>query len=551
VLDDGSGEQRLVLTIGGSLWDGQQLPDARVPAGDFAGMGWVLGHWGCRAIVNAGQGAKDNLRAAIQTLSTPARHVVFQHTGWRKVDQHWLYLHAGGAIGQGDAGKVLVDLAPPLDRFRLPPPPAGADLLAALRADLDLLNAAPLRITVPLLGGVYRAALGGEPDCAINAVGHTGQGKSELAALGQQHYGPTMNRLNLPACWASTANALEALAFLCKDAVLVIDDFKPQGGRGEVEQLHAKADRIFRGQGNRSGRQRCRTDGTPRPARPPRGLILSTGEDVPRGESLRARQLLLQVGKGDIDVTRLTPYQQAGVRGLYAQAMAAFLARLAPHYDQVRTALPAEYATLRARALAADGHPRTPGVVADLALGLNYFLGFAKEAGAITAAEEAELWGKGWAALLEAAAEQAADIAGQDPARRFLRLLAAVLSSGRAHLAARDGGEPEGPASCGWRLEGAGPANVPAGCWRPQGRLVGWLDGDDVFLDPESAYAEAQRLGGDQGEQLTLSQRQLHKRLNESGLLASREGKKLTTRRTLQGAERPVLHLVAGALISG
>jgi hypothetical protein len=38
-----------------------------------------------------------------------------------------------------------------------------------------------------------------------------------------------MNRLHLPGAWASTGNSLEALAFHAKDALIVIDDFAPQG----------------------------------------------------------------------------------------------------------------------------------------------------------------------------------------------------------------------------------------------------------------------------------------------------------------------------------
>ena len=65
-----------------------------------------------------------------------------------------------------------------------------------------------------------------------------------------------------------------------------------------MQRYHKEADRLFRGQGNHAGRQRMRADGSLRPAKPPRGLILSTGEDVPRGQSLRARLLVLEVSPG-------------------------------------------------------------------------------------------------------------------------------------------------------------------------------------------------------------------------------------------------------------
>src|SRR5262249_49471716 len=151
--------------------------------------------------------------------------------------------------------------------------------------------------------------------------------------------------------------------------------------RGEIDQWHAKAERVLRAQGNASGRQRCRADGTVRPDRPPRGLILISCEDLPRGESLRARNLALQVRRGDFAVSSLSPFQRDAAGGQYARAMAGFLRWLAPQYGDVRDRLEQEQAALRSRALSHQGHPRTPGIVAGLALGLKYFLDFTLYAG--------------------------------------------------------------------------------------------------------------------------------------------------------------------------
>ena len=147
---------------------------------------------------------------------------------------------------------------------------------------------------MPLYGALWRALLG-TCDLSVHLTGDTGMGKSELAALVQQHWGKAMNAKSLPASWTSTANALEVLAFQAKDAILVIDDFCPRGSPAEVSQLHGKADRVLRAQGNRSARQRLDRTGRDRPAKPPRGLIVSTGEDIPQGQSLRARICILEV----------------------------------------------------------------------------------------------------------------------------------------------------------------------------------------------------------------------------------------------------------------
>jgi hypothetical protein len=400
----------------------------------------------------------------------------------------------------------------------------------------------------PIMGAVYRAVLGAA-DCSLHLVGHTGQGKSELSAKAQQHFGAGMDRLNLPSNWLSTGNALEGMAFLAKDAILVVDDFKPGGSKSETDRLHSLADRVLRAQGNNSGRARCRADGSVKAPRPPRGMILSSGEDIPRGESLRARLLVLHVAKGEVVLKGLAPYQQDGSQGLYAQAMAAYLQWLAPRYADLRDQLGTERTALRDKAAGSEGHARTPGIVTDLALGWKYFFAFAVDSGAITSEERNELTRKIWKWLLKAAADQEAEIAAQDSASRFVELLASTIASGRAYLTNRDGYEPPEKASWGWRSEDVGVGGNSDIRWRPQGKHVGWVDGPDLYLDPEASYAEVQRFGDEQGERLPISQRQLHKRLNERGLLASSEAGKLTTRRALQGRERAVLHLHTASLV--
>jgi hypothetical protein len=558
VLDDGSGELRRTFRLEGALHDGTPdgtpLPPVSVPAADFAAMNWVLQLWGCRPSLSAGVGAKDRFRAAVQQLSPrPQLRLIYKHLGYRKIDGKWYFLHACGGIGADGANHgVLVQLDGPLARYRLPDPPEGAALVEAVRADIALLDdrqLAPPRVMFPLIGAAYRAPLG-RVDASVSLTGPTGVGKSELAALVQQHYGAEMDRLALPGAWASTVNQLGELAFLAKDCVLVIDDFKPGGSKYDVDRHHEKADRVFRAQGNGAGRGRCRSDGSLATARQPRCLTVSTGEDSPRGESCQARNLPLPVNKGDVRITALTPHQQAAARGLLAKSMSGYLRWVAADYDAIQSRLPAERAALRDRALAelTSAHARVPGAVADLVLGLRHFFDFARQAGAIDEARHDALERQAWSALLEAARQQAAAVAGQDPARLFLRLLSSAITSGRAHLAGRSGGEPAKPASCGWRQHTVSSGQYARIEWRPEGRQVGWAGVKGIFLDPDAAYAEAQRLGDDQGERLPLSQVQLYKRLKDGGHLASFEKGKTAKRVTLQGRTRFVLHLRPGVL---
>jgi hypothetical protein len=551
IRDDGA-ERSVTLAVEGVLQDGTPLPRVEVPAAEWPFMRWPVESWGTKAVVLAGAATADHLRCALQLLSGDVpRRTVFLHTGWRDVGGSWLYLHAAGAIGaDGPAGGVTVSLPDALAEYVLPDPPDGRAKADAIRASLRVLDLAPDRITVPLLGATYRAVLG-PCDSALHLAGPTGAGKTELAALAQQHYGAGLDARHLPASWSSTGNALEGLAFAAAHALLTVDDFAPGGSAADVARMHREADRLLRAQGNRAGRQRMRADATLRPAKPPRGIILSTGEDVPRGQSLRARVLTLELAPGELSWRRLSACQTDAADGRYAAALAGYVRWLAPRYAAVRDGLPAEIAELRGRTHVAGGHARTPGIVADLAAGWRHWLDYALAAGAVSQAERDELTRRVWAALHEAGAAQAEHLAAAEPCEQFLRLLTGALASGRAHCAAPDGDRPANPAAWGWRGAEVVSRDGRDTRWDPQGRCIGWIDGPDLYLEPEAAYAEAQEMARHQGESLPVAARTLVRRMHERGLLASRDTarKRLTVRRRLAGHERrEVIYLRADSL---
>jgi len=524
-----------------------------IPASAFPHMHWPTETLGAGALLYPGLSAKDHARAAIQLLSgdPPLRHV-YAHTGWRQIEgDAWAYFHAQGAIG--GAAPVHVSLPDALARYGLPEPPTGDALRTALQASLGLWNLLPTPLSVPMLAGVYRAVLG-TCDFSLHLAGPSGAFKSELAALVQQHFGAGLDARHLPGSWTATDNALEGLAFAVKDAVMVVDDFAPSGSGLDVQRLHAKADRLLRGQGNNAGRLRMRADATLKAPKFPRGLILSTGEDVPLGLSLRARILVLELPPGLVSPAALSHCQRDAAAGLYAQALAGFLHWLAPRYGEVRTGLQAEKNALRdGAALSSLGssHRRTPEIAANLGLGLDYFLRFCLETGTVTQAQQADLWREGWKALIQAAADQTAHHAASEPTRRFLELLAAALSSGKAHLASPDGDAPAHPSAWGWREVQVGTGDNERSEWRPQGERIGWLDGEDVFLQKDAAFTAVRKFGADSGDGLTLAPRTLHKRLQERGLLVSTDTGRgtATIRRTFSGQRQDVLHLSASRFV--
>jgi len=508
-----------------------------IPASGFVTMDWPIEKMGSAAITYPTQ--RDYARTAIQALSlTAAEKIVYTHTGWRNVDGLWVYLHAGGAIGaDGAVPNVDVRLLGAMGRYELRIPASPTTREAAVRASLRLVELGPPSISFPLLAATYRAVFG-DADFSVHLAGETGTFKSELAAVHQQHYGSAMTRLHLPGAWSSTGNALEAMAFQAQDAVFAIDDFAPQGSSVDVARYHMTAERVFRAVGNRSGRGRLDSNARLREPKPPRALILSTGEEIPRGQSVRARLLILEISKGNVDARELAECQRDAGAGLYAEAMAGFLQWLAGHYDQARAKFEAKVAQHRARALSDMAHARTPDIVASLQAAFELFAEFGVAAGAIDAAEAARLAERCWDALCEAGAAQEKHQGETDPTARFLDLLRSVLSSGRAHLEALTGGEPnQSPDSCGWRRENAGPR-------MPCGECIGWLDDDNLYLEPTAAFRGAQLAARDTGEAIPVSEQTLRRRLRDKGLLASTDKKRetLTVRRTIGGTSKDVLH---------
>ena len=165
--------------------------------------------------------------------------------------------------------------------------------------------------------------------------------------------------------------------------------------------------------------------------------------------------------------------------------MAAYIRWLAPQIEELKTTIPEHLRELRAKAREHSlGHDRTPDIVASLALGWETFLRFAREANAITDDEFAVLQERSWKMLLEAAKAQARHQVSEEPTSRFLTLLSSAISSGQAHIAAAAmNEEPETPQNWGWRKVML--RSDITNQWQPKGDLVGWVDGDNVYLDPD------------------------------------------------------------------
>lgn len=523
-----------------------------LPVNKFQAMNWPTETMGAGAIVQPGPTHKDRLRVAIQTLSGDVpRHEVYIHTGWRKFPSGWAYLHANGALGaDGPLKGIETDLGP-LQNYSLPDPPEDAGKVT--RDALNFFRGLPYGLGWPLFLFPFRAILAeaDAPENSLFVAGPTGGFKSEIAAIIQSFFGVDMaDKRNLPGSWASTSNANERLAFLAKDAPFTIDDFAPNGTQNDHARLHRDAERILRGAGNHSGRGRMNADGTLRTVNFPRGAILATGEDLPAGQSLRARLLVLDLKPGDISGELLTQGQTLAANGTFNQLAAAFIVWAASRLDDLKKQFPKRKIEVREK-LNVTGHARTASLVADLLTCAEVFKLYVQDVEAMTGQDAAEWLEQVKNELLTQAEGQAEHLAAEDPTRRFFGLLATCFITGRGHLRdASTNAEPPDAGRWGWGWN-AGFDDQDLHFFS-QGELLGWVDDDgNLYLDPEATFAAVQKLGREQGTALPISQGRLWKTLKGKRLLLSYEPNRNLTRISIEGSRRRAVHLHVEQIFRG
>jgi hypothetical protein len=569
--DDGLQDQSF-LRIEGRRNDGLPLPSVDVPANKFYSTqaNWVNEHYGTLAFVYPGASKRDNLRAAIHLYSklkgdVPRRHV-FRYTGWKRINDQWHYLTGSGAItAKGLQENVQVDLGTGhMGRYALPAPFDRQQVKAALKTVLSLLAICPgkLHIGAALLAAVARAPLGEchPTDFALFIHGVTGAKKSAITAIPLAFFGD-FNARRFPANFSDTDNDIETKAFQVKDGCFVIDDFKPSVNQSEAAKVHAKAERLIRNTGNQAGRGRRGSDMQAKAAPYNRSMTLITGEDLPKGQSLLGRLLILELTRADVDTNTLTKLQEAAEAGQLAGFMAAYLQWLVPRLDDLKKQFPQAVTSFRNAAIRdgfATSHPRAPEIYANLVAGADLFLDFLTDIGALDSETSSGTMLDIERYLQGAFTEQAAYQHEQDEVERFLELLRASFASGNAHIACRlnQGPPPSRPHAWGWRSDVVDIAGDKI--YKPTGDCIGWYCDKqrEVWLEQNAAFAVAQRFAKMQGDPFLLSPASLWRRMGEKELVLATEArangtKQLNVKRVIGGRSKRVMILSADLIESG
>lgn len=437
--DDGI--QTVVLFRLTGCQGGKELPAIDLTNDQFLAMTWPSVRWKSSCVIEPGNGIKDALRAAIQTISNKGheveRRTVYRQTGWRKIAGDYVYLHGGGGLGAtGPVAGIETDLGD-LARYELPmPSKSKQERHAAALASSGYLDLAKLEITLPLLSCAYLAPLAQalKLDFTLWLNAPSQSQKSSIAAVALAHFGKNIDRTSLTANWTGTANSIEGTLFTLADSLAVIDDYAPQPSSAGQAKLDATAERLIRGAGNLQGRSRMNKDLSPVTAKYPRGLCIATAEQWISGESINARLFGVSLNRGDVDLKQLTIMQRAGREDLLARCMADFIVGLATGKD----AKVSEYQELllkyRELAQGAGLSGRGPEQVAFLLLGAmlaaNHFIA----AGVNVDTTQ-------WANVLFGLAKRhAAHVLESQPADRFRNALAEILAAGGAYLDPVDAG---------------------------------------------------------------------------------------------------------------
>lgn len=307
---------------------------------------------------------KEYVYAAIQNLSKDIeKEIIYEHTGFRKVNEKLVYLYHGGAIGANK--DVKVDLSGiSLERYSFTN--KYYDIKECIKTSLSILDIAKKEVTIPLLGLTYLSPLRSlflEENIPLGfvtwLVGESGSQKSTLSAIITSHFGD-FERDTLPGGFKDTVNSIEKKAFTLKDILFAIDDYYPSQTLQEGKKMDAVAESLFGLYGDRQARSRMKQDGqTVKMGYSARGMCIVTGESFSSmAESRSARALIIKVARGDIDLQLLSKLQEN--KEQLSFCMKEYIQYIIENYKDIRKNCRSKFIQYRNKANQDFAHGRIP-----------------------------------------------------------------------------------------------------------------------------------------------------------------------------------------------
>jgi hypothetical protein len=497
LLDDGISTARYI-DIQGLLVGNKRLPTIRLSDNEFLGdlKKSLPRLWGIEVIIK--RGAADRLREAIQVLGKDRQlETIYTCTGWRNINDQWVFLHAGGAVAGGGVRVDLSEGGENLSRYVLPL--TCDDQEQAASKVFSLFGILAPHIAYPMIAITFLSPLcsilreeGAVIDFVPYLVGRSQNGKSVIAGLFLSFFGD-FDKNSFPAKFNFSISSIEKICFILRDVLTVVDDYFPAQTSKEQAAMKEVAQHLARAYGDSTARGRMGAGGRIRQSWFPRGAAVATGEIRPDiGESGLARYVFIDVTREHSDYEALLELQSH--KRFLAEFMVIFLEWVASNRDRIPALFQETYRQARSKLVSKEYSGRINESVAKLFGGLEVFFSFAKEQGFI-GQEEYERHGQHAFEALKAVLEQnAGTLRAEMPSQMFLAAMAEIVASGQGHLCATNAAElPEHHFGC--------------------------YDNEYVYLFPSTCYKAAKSLVESQGKRFPIGDKMLWRHLRDEGII--------------------------------
>jgi hypothetical protein len=224
-----------------------------------------------------------------------------------------------------------------------------------------------------------------------------------------------------------------------KDAPLWIDDYTTQSTFSGMNELKVKVDQLLRDWGNRAGRSRMQANLKLRQTFAPRGMIVSTAEQLPPGQSIQARLFQVEVHPDMVTRGADSPLTLAQTEHAprYAHALGGYVLWLAEQYEDLEKTLPEKLLDYTEAARARGAHLRMPNNVASLFIGWEKFISYAEHLGALEHDYD-DLRELGWQVLVSLGDAQQVVAQEEKPVMMYLDALSQLIAQGTVYLRNRE-----------------------------------------------------------------------------------------------------------------
>lgn len=511
-VDDGEDQQR-TYTIRLRHRNGE-LVTTRITAADWndtrLAQKVLLSAAGPSFIVEQGQFPAVLLAAQKLSEGLTERQTYYTHTGWVETQGGRRFIMPGNAVGPDGLDKtVFVDVSGPgVEMYGVTWPTDEEETEAGWEALSTAISAASKRVGMPLLAHIVAAPLAWQmpvdKPSLLHLVGETGTFKTTYATLLLNLFG-NFERERPPLTWTSTVNALERSAFTLKDLPVLIDDFKLANIRRSEDMV-----RFIQNYGDRTSRSRMKADLTLRRSFPPRGVLFSTGEDVPERESsVLGRMLMISIEPGEVDRAKLSEAQKlaGGLRFVGAR----WLAWLARNWDEAQRRCRETYTETRDQWVhgLVSTHGRIAVSCAQLEIAFDLFTDFLCEEYPVHKQEITDWVDALNVALMTAGQTQGSRVREERQGSSFMEWVLSALATDEIRL------NLTGSSGISW----LGGSDAP---------IAGWYDTTGVWLAAAKIWQLYAKGVRQMGESLNWTREAVWRQLRSDGLLA-RVGADATT----------------------